>query len=183
MISFPKHNKHISLVPLDPDHSEEYREARNDYATWRWCRQDEPISELQQDAWMKRQDADPTVKMYEINHMEERCDHDGSPLPVGVCGFTDIDYKNQRAEFSLYIMPEFRRKGYAGKSLKVLFRHGFQNLNFNMIWGETMDGNPAATIFEKIGMKNTGYRPDFYFKEGKYWNASFWCMKREGGLK
>lgn len=168
MINF-KHG--VFLQPLNPENSEVYRKARNDYSTWRWCRQHDLISTMQQSRWVDAQDQDKTIMMYEILDINNDV--------MGVCGFTDIDHFNQRAEFSLYIIPGNRGRGHAEAGLRTLFDHGFWNLNFNMIWGEVFEGNGAMKLFEKIGMKNTGYRPDFYFKHGKFIDAHFFCIKRE----
>lgn len=166
----------VHLMPLTPENSELYRTARNDFSTWRWCRQNDLISPLQQKRWIEEQDVDKTIAMYEI--------HDtGSGDIVGVCGFTDLCYFNQRAEFSLYVLPGRRGKNYGEKGLRTLLEHGFKNFNLNMIWGETFQDNPAAAIFERIGMVKTGYRPKFYFKDGKFIDAYFYCILRENFLE
>lgn len=162
----------VHLLPLNPENSELYRTARNDFSTWRWCRQNDLISPLQQQRWLEAQDEDKTIAMYEIVES-------GLEDVVGVCGFTDLDYFNQRAEFSLYIIPGHRRQNYGERGLRTLVEHGFKNFNLNMIWGETFEGNPAAGIFEKIGFNRTGYRPDFYFKDGKFIDAYFYCILRD----
>ena len=99
---------------------------------------------------------------------------------VGVCGLTDINLIHRRAEFSLYIFPEYHRRGYAKDALKALFRHGFDDLNLHSIWGETFDGNPALSLFtDKLGMVYEGTRRQFYFKNGKYVDAHIISLTKE----
>ena len=137
------------------------RTWRNSYNIRRFCRQVGLISKLDQDTWFKRQNDDPKIQMFVM-------DDNG---PLGVCGLTDIDLINKRAEFSLYIGPEHQKKGYGRKALEQLFRFGFYELNLQLIWGETFDNNTAYKLFEKIGMTKEGTRRNFYYKEGMFLGA------------
>jgi len=165
------------------------RQWRNDPRIYSWCRQNNLISEIDQEKWFIKQNDDPTIRMFcflnehepEISNGSEwghSCKHTPECI-IGVCGLTDIDLVNRRAEFSLYVAPEFQGKGYARGVLKLLFEHGFDDLNLNLIWGETFAFNPAQYLFEKIGMKRDGVRRDFYFKGGEYIDAILYSIKRE----
>lgn len=161
----------VYLVPLKVKNLETYRLARNEPCIRDWCRQTGEISQQQQERWFESQDLDKAIMMFEI--------HSFSKGLVGVCGLTDIDHLNRRAEFSLYIMREHQKTGQAKKALSTLLAFGFKELNLNMIWGESMEGNPAIKLFKDLGFQETGYRPDFYFKNGSYLNAYFYCIKAD----
>jgi RimJ/RimL family protein N-acetyltransferase len=60
--------------------------------------------------------------------------------------------------------------------LTLLFDHGFDVLNLNRIWGEVFSFNHAANIFEKIGMEKEGVRKEFYFKSGRYVDATLYSI-------
>lgn len=149
------------------------REWRNDPKIWRWTRQNDLITEYDQKMWFDAQAADPTVKMYSILH-------EGNM--IGVCGLTSIDLNNRRAEFSLYICPAYQGKHLSSPALLTLFYHGFKNMNLHLIWGETLDGNKAATLFSKLGMVRDGVRRDFYWKDGRYWDAILFSIKKDDFL-
>ena len=161
------HGHGVVLGPLDLESAEHVRKWRNDPRVWMWCRQFKPISDLEQDLWFDRQVKDPTIQMYSILV-------DG--LLAGVCGFTSIDLINRRAEFSLYVDPEVSGRGIGTKALQTLISHGFKQWGFHSIWGETFDGNPAANIFKKLGMKHEGIRRDFYFRDGKFIDAHLYSI-------
>jgi len=149
--------------------------VRNNEAIRKWCRQVGLIDDLQQENWLRKISSDPTIRMYSIKDIGKT-----KSYIVGVCGLTDIDHINQRAEFSCYIFPEVQGNGYATKALEVLFRHGFNDLNLNIIWGETFEGNPAYKLFiNKLGMKHEGSRCQFYFKNGKFIDAYLVSISRK----
>ncbi len=157
----------VTLGPIDRAHLEKIREWRNDYRVWAWCRQNDLISEWDQANWYERQAADQSVKMYMVN---------AEQVPVGVCGLTSIDLYNRRAEFSLYIAPQFRENGYGKAALNTLVKHGFNTLNLHNIWGESFDGNPAIRMFKEVGFQIEGVRRDFYYREGRYVDAHLFSV-------
>lgn len=142
---------------------------RNDFAIWRWCRQNDLITEKKHKEWFDRISVDSSIKMYAIVDGPKMC---------GVCGLTDIDRVNQRAEFSLYIGPEYQGNGFGEAALKTLLSHGFLNQNLNVIWGETFEGNPAYNMFTRIGLRDEGKRRQFYFRHGSFIDAYLVSMTR-----
>lgn len=160
MIDF---GRDVSLGPLDYADKEIIRGWRNDPAIWKWCRQNDVISDMDQDRWIEAQSLSQTTKMYMI--------HAEGWLKVGVCGLTSIDPINRRAEFSLYIAPTQQGIGFGRKALATLLDHGFKNLGLHSIWGESFAGNPAIRMFGSLGFKNEGARRDFYFRDGKFIDA------------
>lgn len=159
----------VSLGCLRIENMEFYRHERNKYNCRRWCRQFSLIDENDQVEWYHSQREDPRIMMFEIV--------DRSKNPVGVCGLTDIDFRNRRAEFSCWISEDAKRKGNAKKALKTLFKYGFNELGLNIIWGETIDNNPAIELFKSLGMVFEGTRRDFYLKAGQLYDAHLLSVK------
>jgi RimJ/RimL family protein N-acetyltransferase len=165
----------ICLSTIDNGIMDLLRLSRNDERIWKWCRQTSLISDIDQENWYRKINSDSSIKMFSIRKH-------GSCEVFGVCGFTDINHLHQRAEFSLYVLPEFWHNGIGTEALEVLIWHGFNAFNFRNIWGETFDGNPALKIFEKIGFEVTGKRPEFYYKNGKFLDAHLVNISREKWL-
>lgn len=145
---------------------------RNHYGIWRWCRQRNPISDIEQARWFDTQSQDPTIQMFKIVAVT-----DEKTYPIGVCGFTSIDWPNRRAEFSIYIRPDLHGKGFGKGALHCLLTQGFLNMGFHIIWGETFEGNPAEHLFAKMGFVKEGTRRDFYFKDGRFMDAHLYSIK------
>jgi len=156
----------VKLLPVDSANLETHRANRNHPAIRKWCRQRGLIDEIDQEKWFVRQSESPSISMFEIWDRNL----------VGVCGLTDVDPYNRRAEFSLYIAPGHQGSGRGYKSLKTLCEFGFKDLGLEIIWGETIGKNPAAKMFKRVGFSCTGYRPRFYFKEGKYHDSDIYCI-------
>jgi RimJ/RimL family protein N-acetyltransferase len=162
----------VSLGPLRENNVELYYEQRNLPEIWRWCRQNDLLTVGSHIEWFQKVIyPNDKIKMYEILNENEAC--------VGVCGLTDIDLYNRRAEFSLYIFPHYQGNGYAKNGLKTLFTHGFLNLGLNTIWGETFDGNPALNMFVKLGMIYEGKRFNFYYRDGDFIHANLISLSRD----
>lgn len=158
----------VSLDTLKWANADIYRQARNRPEIYKWCRQVGLISETDQTKWMQSQNDDSRIRMFEVIAKDL----------VGVCGLTDIDLINRRAEFSLYIMPEYQGKGYSKPALQTLFTWGFKSLGLESIWGETFQGNHAAEIFKAMGMIFEGTRRNFYYKDGQFINADLFSILR-----
>jgi len=164
----------VTLGPLSEDRLELYYKWRNDYLIYKWCRQYEPLTWRKHIDWFNSLPGRDDIKMWEIRDVGG---------PIGVCGLTDINHINSRAEFSLYTQSSSHGSGVGKKALLTLLAHGFLAINLNRIWGETFSGNPASCIFEKVGMTNEGRRIDFYYRRGRYIDALLYSIGRKDFLE
>lgn len=157
------------LVRLDiirVNEVERLLEWRNDERVYRWCRQSDLLSEWEHFSWWERIKGDPTIRMYAVRSI-------ASGEIVGVAGLTSINRSPHRnAEFSLYIAPPCQNLGYGRDALSVLLSHGFQALGLHVIFGEVIDGNPALDRFLSLGFHVDGRRPEFYWKDGRWLDAT-----------
>lgn len=142
-------------------------EWRNDADIYKWCRQFSPLHWQDHNAWYVKQAKDPKIEMFAIDVSQEI---------VGVCGLTDIDLVNRRAEFSLYIGRKYQGRSYSKGALDELFSWGFNYLGLNRIWGESFDGNPAIGMFKSFGMDFEGLRKDFYYRDGHFIDAHLYSI-------
>ena len=165
----------VLLVPLSEIPPHQMLFWRNQPEVYDWCRQYEPLETWTHQEWLERLSRRPDVKMYGISWTAD----DGVALNVGVCGLTSIDWVNRRAEFSLYVGPEYHGHGIGKKALKTLLAHGFLALNLNLIWGETFEGNRAAKVFEELGFQKEGTRRQFYYRKGAYLDAHLYSILKD----
>lgn len=162
----------IALGTIEPEHADKLQAWRNNQEIWKWCRQNDLISGRDQTKWIERQNDDASIKMYSIVDVNPGY----TPKPVGVCGLTSIEMGSRRAEFSLYIAPEYQKMGCGKKALSTLLDHAFNDLGLNLVWGESFEGNHAMKLFKEIGFTEEGMRRQFYFKGGRFINAHLFSM-------
>lgn len=156
----------VRLRRLDGEDTFTIFDARNDPKVYHWCRQYGPLHIGAHAKWLDWQVSDPKTEMFGIEAVL-----DGKVVLVGVCGLTDVDMVNGRAEFSLYIIPKYNLRGYGSQALSSLLEWGFNAKRLNRIWGEVFDGNPALNMFLSLGFEKEGVRREFYFRNGHYVDA------------
>lgn len=164
-------NIDLELRPIEREDLPRLRRWRNDWRIIAWTRQYDMLNEIEHERWFERQSIDHTTRMYVIVMKAA-----GKTEPVGVCGLTSIDWRCRRAEFSIYTGPEFHKKGIGGHALSILLSHGFDNLGLNLIYGETLAGNPGIKLYERLGFQKEGTRRQFYFKDGKAVDAHLYSI-------
>jgi UDP-4-amino-4,6-dideoxy-N-acetyl-beta-L-altrosamine N-acetyltransferase len=161
------HGKYELSRRFDEEIADKMLIWRNNDSVRKYCRQLDFITPADHCHYMNRMELDSSQRMYVLHY---------NGTAIGICGFTSIDTTARRAEFSFYIAPEFQRRGHSVPGLTLLFDHGFDVLNLNRIWGEVFSFNHAANIFEKIGMEKEGVRKEFYFKSGRYVDATLYSI-------
>jgi RimJ/RimL family protein N-acetyltransferase len=167
-------NLTIDLAPIGRADLPQLLAWRNDWRIIQWSRQSDLLNEVTHAEWFERQAKDPTTRMYKMVLRTP-----GTTSDVGVCGLTSVDHFNRRAEFSLYVAPVFQRRGIGRAALRVLLSHAFDNLGLNVVFGETFDGNPAAKMFEALGMVKEGTRRQFYWRDGRLIDAHIYSITSE----
>jgi len=151
------------------------RQISNDQQDWRnnpeimkYCRQNEILGVMNQSAWTRKIEDDPSIEMFGISIPSQRTKEEPYNHIVGTCGLTSISYIHRTAEYSILIGPEFQRKGYATKAMIALLDYGFKNLDLECIWGEVFTNNPVGLkLAKELGFKEEGTLRSRYNKEGK----------------
>ncbi len=99
---------------------------------------------------------------------------------IGRLRIQNIDFQNRNCEIGLDIITDYRGKGYGYKSYQMLLDFIFNHYNMNMVYLKVADFNPGAKkLYEKVGFKQTGYFPKYFYRHGKYWNYIIMCLTKE----
>lgn len=155
MIQYPEYKP----ISLSADISARAHGWRNDPLIKKGCRQHTDRDIYEHERLRDFQSKNSTIKMFGIKANDRE---------VGVCGFTNIDYIHRKAEFNIYIAPEYQRQNYSKLALGTLLKHGFDDWGFNRIWGEVFEDNPALDIFKSMGFSQEGRNRMAYFKCGRF---------------
>lgn len=93
-----------------------------------------------------------------------------SPVPLGSVFLRDIDMTHRKAECGMFIGEEgMRSKGVGTKTLKFIFKYGFEQLNLNRIFARVLAENLSSL---KMCQK-AGFRQEGIFKQDVYVNGAF----------
>lgn len=174
-----------NMITIEPvEKWSDFQPFLQNQARWRndslvWTREINPTTALQQQDFFQHL---PRTSRYFVILTK---DHKNEPLIVGLCGLTGIDQIHRKAEFSLLIGTEHRKKGYGSQALILLLNFGFESLGLNLIFGETFSyprdfgTNPGAKAYEKLGFKLDGVLRKRYKKYGQWVDALIYSILRE----
>jgi RimJ/RimL family protein N-acetyltransferase len=91
-------------------------------------------------------------------------------VPVGNCGFHQIEWKNRSGELGIFIGEKrYWNKGYGTEVMKLLLRHGFNTLNLHRIFLRVFSNNlRAVRSYEKAGFVHEGCMRLAEYRDGRY---------------
>jgi len=128
------------------------------------------LSMTNQETWFDRLHDDRSTVMFAVE--------DEKGKMIGVVGLTYIDWKNRRAEVSIYIGEGAAQgKGYGSDALRTIVRYGFHTVNLHKLYAEIFAFNePSVKLFEKAGFKLDGTKREDQYVNGKYWDTHVYSI-------
>ncbi len=125
-----------------------------------------PLSLNDEENWyesMMKRPTDEHPMVIEIQQADEW-------LPIGNCGFVNIDWRSRSGEVGIFIGEKrLWNQGYGTDAMRLLLQHGFHTLNLNRIALDVYDTNlRAVRSYEKAGFVHEGRKRQAIFKDGKY---------------
>ena len=105
--------------------------------------------------------------------------------PIGSVYLRDIDNKNKKCEFGIFIGDEFNcGKGYGKIASKLVIDHAFDKLKLNRIFLRVFPTNiRAIKCYEKIGFKQEGIFREDVIIDGKAYDMIFMAILKKDWLK
>ena len=142
------------LRPVNKHDLELIRLNRNKPEIMRWLRQNEPLTEGQQEHWWKQEQFNGSHFHFMIDNVK------------GYCALR-VDDRHKSAEFSIISFGN-TNMGYFG--LRELLSFGF-GMGLNRIYSDVIAGNPALKLYNLMGFVNEGTSHKAYLKEGEWKDA------------
>lgn len=116
---------------------------------------------------------DKTIEWFEKNQSNaSRIDFafenlEGQLMAMG--GLTAIDYSVRKAEFYVFVNPNYQRQGIGSKATGLICKYGFDVLNLHKIYLYTNASNTGAKkTYENMGFKLEGRHRDELICNEKY---------------
>jgi len=89
---------------------------------------------------------------------------------VGAISLSEILPK-LKAKIGYWIAKDYRNKGYATKSVKLICNYGFKKYKLKRIYGNIRTFNKSSVkVLEKAGFKKEGIMKKNFTKKGKYYD-------------
>ncbi len=102
--------------------------------------------------------------------------------PIGTTYFTDINYRQRRAEFGLMIgEPGQRGKGYGTEATRLMLDFAFTVLGLHSVMLTVFEYNLAGQrTYDKAGFKEFGRRRQSLWMGGRFWDEIYMdCLASE----
>lgn len=104
----------------------------------------------------------------------------GEPLLLGIVSLNNIDFINRKCEFSMVIgEKEGRNVKVFLEASRLIFRHAFETLNMNRIYGGSISKELVVLMCRSLGCKDEGVSRQDIFKNGKYHDSYRYSLLRE----
>lgn len=98
---------------------------------------------------------------------------------AGSCALKTIRWFNRKAELSLFLDPDFQKKGIGSKALLALMKHAFFSMNFYRLEAEIIEFNQAAlSLVRKLDFIKEGR-----LRQAKYFDGKYYDILRFGMLR
>lgn len=100
---------------------------------------------------------------------------------IGVTGLHQINFKNRRAVFGIFIGEKSEwGKGYGTEATALITRYAFETLNLNRVGLQVYEDNDRGIkAYERVGFKPEGILRQMMYREGRYWNTIIMSILRE----
>ena len=99
---------------------------------------------------------------------------------LGIASLNAIDFINRKCEFSIVIGDKKGRNiSIFLESSKLLFRHAFETLNMNRIYGGSISRELVTLMCRSLGCKEEGVARQDIFKNGRYHDSYRYSLLRE----
>jgi diamine N-acetyltransferase len=126
-----------------------------------------PFSQVEEEQWFENM-----LKLPKAEHslaIDIRTEDGGWRL-IGNCGFFDFDWHCRCAEVGIFIGDKsVWNQGYGTDAMRLLLKHGFENLNLNRIYLKVYATNlRAIRCYEKVGYVSEGRLREAAYKHGQY---------------
>jgi RimJ/RimL family protein N-acetyltransferase len=150
------------------------QELHNDQDIWGNLFNIDFVDSNSQEAWWKSL----SNKKHDLRYVI--CFEDNPDEIIGRLRIQNINHQHNNCEVGLDIIKEYRGKGFGFISYQMLLQFLFDEFNMNMVYLRVADFNPGARkLYEKVGFRETGKFPKFFFRKGQFWDYILMSLLRE----
>ena len=98
---------------------------------------------------------------------------------IGELKLKSFRWINRKAELSIFILKEFRNKGFGKEAISTIIKYVFEKLNLHRLEAEVIEYNEGS----KKMVEGFGFLLEGRLREAKYSNGKYYDILRYGLLK
>ena len=169
-------HKHIGIRAIEKEDLPTLHTWRNNDNLRRYFREYREMSMLQKESWYQNMIFDKNFEMFMIVDLENK------KSPVGVTGFTYIDWVNRHCDLHFYIGKDEKwiDDKYCPTAMELVLNRGFLFMNMNKIWVEIYEiDSKKLDFFKKFGFSTDACLRQHYYYNGKYYNSYILSMLKD----
>jgi len=164
----------IRLRALEPADADLLYAWENDPANWRVSQTLAPYSRFAIEQYVLNAASNDLYSSRELRLIIECM---AGNRPAGILDLFDIDPLNRRAGLGILVAEPFRKKGYAGRALRLIIGHCFMHLGWKQIYCNISAKNVTSlALFRKQGFTSCG-RKKAWTREGEGWDDEFMLQR------
>ncbi len=154
----------IKLRSIKKNDLQLIRDWRNDPNIFQFNKQHNLLNMKNQQDWFKTIKIDNSDKKMFI--IEKKL------IPVGICGFVNIDHETNSGDIAIIIgNTQLHKKGIGTTVLEKLIQYGFKNLKLHKIGAEIFDFNLISKkFFEKFNFQYEITYREALWRNNRYWD-------------
>lgn len=172
------HSKRLHLRALEPSDADFMYEVENDHEAWRYSDTIAPLSRKVLREYALTYDADPfSAGQLRLIITEE----DNNNL-VGIVDLYEVSSRHLRAFTGIYICKEYREKGYAEETLRLIEEYAHNNLHLHQLGAKVDETHTKAVkLFSELGYATSGKLEEWISTpDGKFNNLLIMTKKLKG---
>jgi hypothetical protein len=174
--------KQIILEEIMPENIEKMRVWRNNIQLRQYFREWKDISTDMQEKWYNERgnNSNPKHIYFQIMARDMSLNSEEAQTKarflIGCCGILNVDWRLRSGELSIFLAPEYHRRGFGKEALNLLIDYAFREVNLHKFWGECYDSNDAIKLYHSVGFKDDGMIRHSWYHNGKYGNSNVFSM-------
>lgn len=156
----------LKLRAVEPEDLDILYKWENDTSLWRHGNTLTPYSKF-----TLRQYINDTreLDIYQSKQLRLMIEEKESGHTAGTIDLYDFDVRNLRAGIGILIGEEYREKGYASETLKMVKDYAFNFFHLQQLYAYiSTDNKPSISLFEKVGFTASGRLKNWLCLEAGY---------------
>jgi UDP-4-amino-4,6-dideoxy-N-acetyl-beta-L-altrosamine N-acetyltransferase len=150
-------------------------EWRNSERIRKYMFTDQVITKEQHLSWFENLKHDPKLKYLIFEYMGQ---------PSGVVNFSNIDYRNHKCNWGIYLGKEDLPEGTGAIMGRLAIKYAFESLNIRKLCGEILAYNERSIKFhQKLGFIEEGNFQKHVLKNGNYTDIICFALFNENFIR